>query len=111
MVLSSILEDLLHGTGTAWSIDDTSLGDGNDTILTHAVVEVLGNVSGKRCGRFMAIVPRRDGKAAELGLHRESLHHLEGTAQPTFIPKGRRRYQHLQGLFHLLVSSTCHISP
>ena len=57
MVLYGFLEDFLHGSGTSRCIDDTSLGYGQNTVFADAVVEILGDVGGKWCSRFVTIEP------------------------------------------------------
>ena len=47
MVLHSLLEHLLHGASAARRVDDSSVGNGEDGVLTYAVVEELGDIGGE----------------------------------------------------------------
>ena len=76
MVLYGFLKDFLHGSCTAWRVDDTSLGDGEDAVFADAVVEILGDMGGEGCGRFMPIQPCRYTEAYGMFLW-VFLHHLQ----------------------------------
>ena len=109
MVLHGILENLLHRACTARRIDDATIGEGEDAVLTDAVLEKLRNVCGKRSGRLMTIEPCRHTKAVECRLW-EFLHHVESRCQPTLVLEGRRNGKHSESLPDFLFTPPRHPS-
>ena len=98
MVLRGVLENLLHGAGTARGVDNAALGNGQNTVLADTVVEILGYVGSKGCGRFMTVEPCGYAQALVLCLG-EALHHFEGGVEPERMVKGGGLFQNFQRCF------------
>ena len=57
MVLLCILENFVHGSSTAWSIDDTTKWQGENMVLTDTVLKEFGYMRGEGCGRLVTVKP------------------------------------------------------
>ena len=57
MILHGILEHLLHGACTPRRVDDAPIRQCEDIVFADTVLEELGNMGGKWCGRLMTVEP------------------------------------------------------
>ena len=89
VVLRRVLEDLLGRAGAARREDHAVLRDRQEAILSDAVREVLGEVSGEGSGRLVSVEPRGYPHAHALRLisqgKGELLPHAPGTVEPIVI--------------------------
>ena len=77
MVLLCILENFVHGSSTAWSIDDTTKWQGENMVLTDTVLKEFGYMRGEGCGRLVTVKPSGYAKTFILSLW-IFVYHLKG---------------------------------
>ena len=95
MVLYGVLEDFLHGAGTAWGIDDAAVGEGEDAVFAQAVLEELCDVGGKGGGGFVSVEPGGDAQGYAERVLWIALHDAESGCEPRRVLK--RRVGHKYG--------------